>query len=171
MQSLHVYIGIKRFICGRRKNKEIKELFFEITENGFERLKSLQEVTAKPQQVVIGTDVEKLDPKAFVEVKDGEVVGFAEKPNTTKIGKQTVKVETKDRFGNKKVTEVSLEVVYGDSIAYAGNGDDIASIVTLKHEEKRFHATDMDSEIHEYFNKELYMGIALYDGEGKEKNM
>ncbi|MEC2373344.1 putative mucin/carbohydrate-binding domain-containing protein, partial [Bacillus thuringiensis] len=129
----------------------------------------LQEVTAKPQQVVIGTDVEKLDPKAFVEVKDGEVVGFAEKPNTTKIGKQTVKVETKDRFGNKKVTEVSLEVVYGDSIAYAGNGDDIASIVTLKHEEKRFHATDMDSEIHEYFNKELYMGIALYDGEGKEK--
>ncbi|MEC3434863.1 putative mucin/carbohydrate-binding domain-containing protein, partial [Bacillus cereus] len=117
----------------------------------------------------IGTDVEKLDPKAFVEVKDGEVVGFAEKPNTTKIGKQTVKVETKDRFGNKKVTEVSLEVVYGDSIAYAGNGDDIASIVTLKHEEKRFHATDMDSEIHEYFNNELYMGIALYDGEGKEK--
>ena len=161
----------KGLYVGEGKNKEIKELFFEITENGFERLKSLQEVTAKPQQVVIGTDVEKLDPKAFVEVKDGEVVGFAEKPNTTKIGKQTVKVETKDRFGNKKVTEVSLEVVYGDSIAYAGNGDDIASIVTLKHEEKRFHATDMDSEIHEYFNKELYMGIALYDGEGKEKNM
>ncbi|MGV2526126.1 UNVERIFIED_CONTAM: wall-associated protein, partial [Bacillus thuringiensis] len=159
----------KGLYVGEGKNKEIKELFFEITENGFERLKSLQEVTAKPQQVVIGTDVEKLDPKAFVEVKDGEVVGFAEKPNTTKIGKQTVKVETKDRFGNKKVTEVSLEVVYGDSIAYAGNGDDIASIVTLKHEEKRFHATDMDSEIHEYFNKELYMGIALYDGEGKEK--
>ena len=49
-------------------------------------------------------------------------------------------------------------MVYGDSIAYAGYGDDIASIVTLKHEEKRFHATDMDSEIHEYFNKELYMG-------------
>ena len=32
----------------------------------------LQEVTAKPQQVVVGTDVEKLDPKAFVEVKDGK---------------------------------------------------------------------------------------------------
>ncbi|MCU4840482.1 putative mucin/carbohydrate-binding domain-containing protein [Bacillus thuringiensis] len=159
----------KGLYVGEGKNKEIKELFFKITENGFERLKSLQEVTAKPQQVLIGTDVEKLDPKAFVEVKDGEVVGFAEKPNTTKIGKQTVKVETKDRFGNKQVTEVPLEVVYGDSIAYAGNGDDIASIVTLKHEEKRFHATDMDSEIHEYFNKELYMGIALYDGEGKEK--
>ena len=63
-----------------------------------------------------------------------------------------------------------VEVVYGDSIAYAGYGDDIASIVTLKHEE-RFHATDMDSEIHEYFNKELYMGITLYDREGKEKNM
>ena len=38
----------------------------------------LQEVTAKPQQVVVGTDVEKLDPKAFVEVKDGEVIGFVE---------------------------------------------------------------------------------------------
>jgi len=154
---------------GEGKNKEIKELFFKITENGFERLEALQEVTAVPQKVVIGTDVEKLEAKDFVQVKDGEVVGFVEKPNTTKIGEQKVKVETKDRFGNKKVTEVSLEVVYGDSIAYAGNGDDIASIVTLKHEEKRFHATDMDSEIHEYFNKELYMGIALYDGEGKEK--
>ncbi|HDR8052207.1 putative mucin/carbohydrate-binding domain-containing protein [Bacillus cereus] len=159
----------KGLYVGEGKNKEIKELFFKITENGFERLKSLQEVTAKPQTVVVGTEAEKLEAKNFVEVKDGEVIGFVEKPTTTKIGKQTAKVETKDRFGNKQVTEVPLEVVYGDSIAYAGYGNDIASIVTLKHEEKRFHATDMDSEIHEYFNKELYMGITLYDGEGKEK--
>ena len=159
----------KGLYVGEGKNKEIKELFFKITENGFERVKSLQEVTAKPQTVVVGTEVEKLEAKNFVEVKDGEVIGFVEKPTTTKIGKQTAKVETKDRFGNKQVTEVPVEVVYGDSIAYAGYGDDIASIVTLKHEEKRFHATDMDSEIHKYFNKELYMGITLYDGEGKEK--
>ncbi|MCU4784354.1 M60 family metallopeptidase [Bacillus cereus] len=159
----------KGLYVGEGKNKEIKELFFKITENGFERVKSLKEVTAKPQTVVVGTEVEKLEAKNFVEVKDGEVIGFVEKPTTTKIGKQTAKVETKDRFGNKQVTEVPVEVVYGDSIAYAGYGDDIASIVTLKHEEKRFHATDMDSEIHEYFNKELYMGITLYDGEGKEK--
>ncbi|WP_237981305.1 putative mucin/carbohydrate-binding domain-containing protein [Bacillus thuringiensis] len=159
----------KGLYVGEGKNKEIKELFFKITENGFERLKSLQEVTAKPQTVVVGTEVEKLEAKDFVEVKDGEIIGFVEKPTTSKVGKQTVKVETKDRFGNKQVTEVPLEVVYGDSIAYAGYGDDIASIVTLKHEEKRFHVTDMDSEIHEYFNKELYMGITLYDGEGKEK--
>ncbi|ENQ3111309.1 wall-associated protein [Bacillus anthracis] len=159
----------KGLYVGEGKNKEIKELFFKITENGFERVKSLQEVTAKPQTVVVGTEVEKLEAKNFVQVKDGEVIGFVEKPTTTKIGKQTAKVETKDRFGNKQVTEVPVEVVYGDSIAYAGYGDDIASIVTLKHEEKRFHATDMDSEIHEYFNKELYMGITLYDGEGKEK--
>ena len=159
----------KGLYVGEGKNKEIKGLFFKITENGFERVKSLQEVTAKPQTVVVGTEVEKLEAKNFVEVKDGEVIGFVEKPTTTKIGKQTAKVETKDRFGNKQVTEVPVEVVYGDSIAYAGYGDDIASIVTLKHEEKRFHATDMDSEIHKYFNKELYMGITLYDGEGKEK--
>ncbi|PEY29326.1 wall-associated protein [Bacillus anthracis] len=159
----------KGLYVGEGKNKEIKELFFKITENGFERVKSLQEVTAKPQTVVVGTEIEKLEAKNFVEVKDGEVIGFVEKPTTTKIGKQTAKVETKDRFGNKQVTEVPVEVVYGDSIAYAGYGDDIASIVTLKHEEKKFHATDMDSEIHEYFNKELYMGITLYDGAGKEK--
>ena len=54
-----------------------------MTEKGFERMDMLQ-VTAKPQQVVVGTDVEKLDPKAFVEVKDGEVIGFVEKPITTK---------------------------------------------------------------------------------------
>ncbi|HDR7798793.1 TPA: wall-associated protein [Bacillus tropicus] len=156
-------------LTGQGEKKGAKELFFKVTEKGFERMDMLQEVTVKPQQVVVGTDVEKLDPKAFVEVKDGEVIGFVEKPNTTKIGEQKVKVETKDRFGNKKVTEVPLEVVYGDSIAYVGYGDDIASIVTLKHEEKKFHATDMDSEIHEYFNKELYMGITLYDRDGKEK--
>ena len=86
MQSLHVYIGIKRFIYGR-KNKEIKELFFKITENGFERLKSLQEVKAKPQTVVVGTEVEKLEAKNFVEVKDGEVIGFVE-TNYIKVGEQ-----------------------------------------------------------------------------------
>ena len=67
------------------------------------------------------------------------------------------------------MTEVSLEVTYGDSIAYVGFDNKIASVVTLKHDDKKFHATDMDSQIHKYFNKELYMGITLYDGEGKEK--
>ncbi|MEW4067484.1 putative mucin/carbohydrate-binding domain-containing protein [Bacillus thuringiensis] len=154
---------------GKGKGKAEQKFYFKITEQGFERVEAQQQVTAVPQKVVIGIDTEKLNAKDFVQVKDGEVIGFVEKPNTTKIGEQKVKVETKDRFGNKQVTEVPVEVVYGDSIAYAGYGDDIASIVTLKHEEKRFHATDMDSEIHEYFNKELYMGITLYDGAGKEK--
>lgn len=91
-------------------------------------------------------------------MKDGEVVGFVEKPDTAKIGEQKVKVETKDRFGNKKVMEVSLEVTYGDSIVYKGYNDDIASVVTLKHDEKKFHVTDMDSQIHKYFNQEPIHG-------------
>ncbi|MFH7831846.1 putative mucin/carbohydrate-binding domain-containing protein [Bacillus luti] len=156
-------------LIGQGEKDGTTELFFKVTEKGFERMDMLQEVIAKPQTVVVGTEVEKLDAKNFVEVKDGEVIGFVEKPNTTTLGKQTVKVETKDRFGNKQVTEVPLEVTYGDSIAYVGYNNDIASIVTLKHDEKKFHATDMDSQIHKYFDKELYMGIALYDGEGKEK--
>ncbi|MGF9768782.1 putative mucin/carbohydrate-binding domain-containing protein [Bacillus albus] len=159
----------KGLYVGEGKNKEIKELFFKITENGFERLKSLQEVTVKPQTVVVGTEVEKLEAKNFVEVKDGEIIGFVEKPITTKIGEQTVKVETKDRFGNKQVTEVPLEVTYGDSVAYIGYNNEIASVVTLKHEEKKLHATDMDKQIHKYFNKEQYMGITLYDQNGLEK--
>ncbi|MDK7491456.1 M60 family metallopeptidase [Bacillus paranthracis] len=154
---------------GQGKAKVEKELLFKVTEKGFERMGAQQEVKALPQKVVIGTNSETLDAKNFVEVKDGEVIGFVEKPNTTKIGEQKVKVETKDRFGNKKVTEVPLEVTYGDSIAYVGYNNDIASIVTLKHDDKKFHATDMDSQIHKYFNKELYMGMTLYDGEGKEK--
>ena len=56
----------KRCICGEGKNKEIKELFFKITENGFERLEALQEVTAKPQTVVVGIEVEKLDAKTLL---------------------------------------------------------------------------------------------------------
>ncbi|PRT33327.1 putative mucin/carbohydrate-binding domain-containing protein [Bacillus wiedmannii] len=152
---------------GKAKNK--KEKLFQITPQGFELKDSLQEVVAKPQQVVVGTGVEKLDPKSFVEVKDGEVIGFVEKPNTTKMGKQTVKVETKDRFGNKKVTEVPVEVIYGDSIAYVGYNNEIASVITLKHDGKKLHATDMNEQIHKYFDKEQYMGITLYDQNGTEK--
>ncbi|MFE7912560.1 putative mucin/carbohydrate-binding domain-containing protein, partial [Bacillus mobilis] len=152
---------------GKAKNK--KEKLFQITPQGFELKDSLQEVVAKPQQVVVGTGVEKLDPKSFVEVKDGEVIGFVEKPNTSKIGEQKVKVETKDAFGNKKVTEVSLEVIYGNSIAYVGYNNEIASVITLKHDEKKLHATDMNKQIHKYFDKEQYMGITLYDQNGTEK--
>ncbi|HFK1788976.1 TPA: putative mucin/carbohydrate-binding domain-containing protein [Bacillus pacificus] len=151
------------------ENRNKKEKFFKITPQGFELKSSLHEVTALPQTVVVGADTEKLNAKNFVKVKDGEVIDFVEKPTTSKVGEQKVKVETKDRFGNKQVTEVPLEVTYGDSIAYVGFDNKIASVVTLKHEKKQFHATDMDSEIHEYFNKELYMGITLYDREGKEK--
>ncbi len=69
-------------------------------------------------------------------MKDGEVIGFVEKPNTTKIGAQKVKVETKDRFGNRQVTEVPVEVTYGDSIVYQGVSNVTRSIVTLNHDEK-----------------------------------
>ena len=132
----------------------------------------LQEVTAKPQTVVVGTEIEKLDAKNFVEVKGGEVVGFAEKPNTMKIGKQTVKVETKDRFGNKQITEVPVEVIYGDSIMFFGtwhDGTNIKSIVTLNHEEKKFSTTDSEGPMHTSFADEKYMGMNVYDKDGKEK--
>ncbi|MES5864084.1 putative mucin/carbohydrate-binding domain-containing protein [Bacillus cereus group sp. RP32] len=156
-------------LVDQTKAKNKKDKLFQITPQGFELKDSLQEVTAKPQKVVVGMDVDKLDPKEFVQVQDGEVVGFVEKPNTTKIGEQKVKVETKDRFGNKQVTEVSLKVTYGDSIEYVGYNNEIASVITLKHDEKKLHATDMDEQIHEYFDKEQYMGITLYDQNGTEK--
>ncbi|WP_142337543.1 putative mucin/carbohydrate-binding domain-containing protein [Bacillus sp. AFS059628] len=159
----------KDVYVGEGKSKEIKELVFKITENGFERLDSEQTVKANPQKVVIGTNSETLDAKKFVEVQGGEVVGFVGKPDTTKIGKQTVKVETKDRFGNKKVTEVALEVTYGDSLVYQGLGDDIRSVVTFNHEDKQLHVTHTNEQIHSYFKNELYMGITLYDQNGTEK--
>ena len=65
-------------LAGQGKAKVEKELFFKVTEKGFERMETLQEVKAVPQKVVIGTDVEKINAKNFVEVKDGEVVGFVE---------------------------------------------------------------------------------------------
>ncbi|WP_242247699.1 putative mucin/carbohydrate-binding domain-containing protein [Bacillus cereus group sp. BfR-BA-01523] len=147
----------------------VHEVIFKVTEQGFERVEAQQEVTAKPQKVVIGTDTEKLNAKDFVQVKDGEVVGFVEKLNTTKIGEQKVKVETKDRFGNKQVTEVPLTVTYGDSIVYQGLSDVVRSIVTLNHGDKKLHVTSTDEQIHSYFNNELYMGITLYDQNGTEK--
>ncbi|ANS51081.1 hypothetical protein BT246_57840 [Bacillus thuringiensis] len=146
-----------------------QELYFKLTEKGFERMEAQQEVTAVPQKVVIGTDAEKLDAKDFVQVKDGEVLAFVEKPDTTKIGEQKAKVETKDRFGNKKVTEVSVEVTYGDSIVYQGVSNVTRSIVTLNHAEKKLHATFTNEEIHYRFVNEQYIGLTIYDQNGNEK--
>ncbi|MHA2895591.1 putative mucin/carbohydrate-binding domain-containing protein [Bacillus cereus] len=159
-------------LAGQGKAKVEKELFFKVTEKGFERMETLQEVKAVPQKVVIGTDVEKINAKNFVEVKDGEVVGFVEKPNTTKIGEQKVKVETKDRFGNKKVTEVPLTVTYGDSLLVYGlsyRDGDLKSIVTLHHDTKKLSATDTKNLIHDYFKDEKYFELTLYDKEGRVK--
>ncbi|MFJ8368985.1 putative mucin/carbohydrate-binding domain-containing protein [Bacillus cereus] len=169
-QYLEWYDDNKLVDQGEAKNK--KEKLFKITPQGYELIEGLQEVTAVPQKVVIGTDAEKLEAKNFVQVKDGEVVGFVEKPNTTKIGEQKVKVETKDRFGNKKVTEVSLEVIYGDSIMFFGTrygGTNIKSVVTLNHEEKKFSTTDSEGPMHTLFADEKYMGMTVYDKDGKEK--
>ncbi|WP_002144978.1 M60 family metallopeptidase [Bacillus cereus] len=154
---------------GKGKGKAEQKLYFKITEQGYERIEAQQEVTAVPQKVVIGTDAEKLDAKNFVQVKGGEVVGFVEKPSTTKIGEQKVKVETKDRFGNKKVTEVPVEVTYGDSIVYQGVSNVTRSIVTLNHDEKKLHATFTDDTIHYRFENEKYIGLAIYDQNGNEK--
>ncbi|MBS9802875.1 M60 family metallopeptidase [Bacillus toyonensis] len=156
---------------GQGKAKVEKELLFKVTEKGFERMEAQQEVTAVPQKVVIGTEVEKLDVKNFVQVKDGEVVGFVEKPDTTKIGEQKVKVETKDRFGNKKVTEVPLEVIYGDSLVFQGDGNNTRSIVTADHNTKKLQATFTDAKVHYRFENEKYMGITLYDQNGNEKKV
>ena len=48
------------------KAKVEKELFFKVTEKGFERMETLQEVKAVPQKVVIGTDVEKINAKTLL---------------------------------------------------------------------------------------------------------
>ncbi|PFN80782.1 hypothetical protein COJ67_31485, partial [Bacillus thuringiensis] len=69
-------------------------------------------------------------------------------PDTTKIGEQKVKVETKDRFGNKKVTEVPLEVIYGDSLVFQGDGNNTRSIVTANHNAKKLQATFTDAKVH-----------------------
>ncbi|MEK6520245.1 M60 family metallopeptidase [Bacillus thuringiensis] len=167
---LEWYDDNKRVDQGEAKNKT--EKLFKITPQGYELIDGLQEVTAVPQKVVIGTDVEKLEAKNFVQVKDGEIVGFVEKPDTKKIGEQKVKVETKDRFDNKKVTEVPLEIIYGDSIMFFGtwhSGTNIKSIVTLNHEEKKFSTTDSEDAMHTSFADEKYMAMTVYDKDGKEK--
>ena len=69
-----------------------------------------------------------------------------------------MKVETKDRFGNKKVTEVPVEVTYGDSLVYQGVSDVTRSIVTLNHAEK-LHATFTNEEIHYRFVNEQYISL------------
>ena len=122
-------------------------------------------------KVVIGTNSETLDAKKFVEVKGGEVVGFVGMLDTSKISKQTAKVETKDRFGNKQVTEVPVEVTYGDSLVFKGlkYNTDIKSIVTPQHDEKKFSATADSNQVHHYFKEETYFEFTLLGRNGIEK--
>ena len=160
----------KDVYVGEGKSKEIKELVFKITENGFERLDGEQTVKANPRQVVIGTNSETLDAKNFVEVQGGEVVGFVGN-RYDKNWSAKVKVETKDRFGNKKVTEVPVEVTYGDSLVYQGVSDVTRSIITLNHAEKKLHATFTNDEIHYRFVNEQYIGLTIYDQMELRKSM
>ncbi|MDF4730696.1 putative mucin/carbohydrate-binding domain-containing protein, partial [Vibrio parahaemolyticus] len=90
----------------------------------------------------------------------------------TKIGEQKVKVETKDRFGNKKVTEVPVEVIYGDSIMFFGTwygGTNVKSIITLNHEDKKLSTIGSEGPVHTQFKNEQYMGLAVFGKDGKEK--
>ena len=80
-------------------------------------------------------DVDKPDPKEFTS-KRWRSGWFCRKPNTSKIGEQKVKIETKDAFGNKKITEVPLEVIYGDSLVFHANDNAIRSVVTLQHDKR-----------------------------------
>ncbi len=45
----------------------------------------------------------------------------------------------------------------------------IKSIVTLNHEEKKFSTTDSEGPMHTSFADEKYMGMTVYDKDGKEK--
>ncbi|MBG9580669.1 hypothetical protein ABE42_16015, partial [Bacillus thuringiensis] len=58
---------------------------------------------------------------------------------------------------------------YGDSIVYQGVANVTRSIVTLNNEEKKLHATFTDDEIHYRFVNEQYIGLTIYDKNGKEK--
>lgn len=67
------------------------------------------------------------------------------------------------------MTEVPMEVTYGDSVVYQGVSNITRSIVTLNHGEKKLHATFTDETIHYRFVNEQYIGLTLYDSNGKEK--
>ena len=82
-----------------------------------------------------------------------------------------MKVETKDRFGNKKVTEVPVEVTYGDSLVYQGVSDVTRSIITLNHAEKKLHATFTNDEIHYRFVNEQYIGLTIYENGTEKKHV
>ena len=48
-------------------------------------------------------------------------------------------------------------------------GSNIKSVVTLNHEEKTFSTTDSEGPMHTSFADEKYMGMTVYDKDGKEK--
>ena len=67
------------------------------------------------------------------------------------------------------MTEVPVEVTYGDSLVYQGVSDVTRSIITLNHAEKKLHATFTNDEIHYRFVNEQYIGLTIYDQNGNEK--
>ena len=69
------------------------------------------------------------------------------------------------------MTEVPVEVTYGDSIVYQGVSNVTRSIVTLNHDEKKLHATFTNDTIHYRFVNEQYIGLTIYDGNEKKKHV
>ena len=69
------------------------------------------------------------------------------------------------------MTEVPLEVMYGDSLVFQGDGNKTRSVVTADHNTKKLQATFTDSKVHYRFENEKYMGITIYDQNGNEKKV
>nr|MCX3323661.1 peptidase M60 [Bacillus paranthracis] len=71
--------------------------------------------------------------------------------------------------GNKNLITVPVNSRYGDAMVVKGFGDEVSSVITLLHNEKKIDVDFSVNALHHRFKNEKYVEITVYDKEGNEK--
>ncbi len=122
------------------------------------------------QDLVVGTDFDEDLARKLVRNLGGnvKVTGKIMWPKLEN-GKQGVLVEIEDSKGNKNLITVPVNARYGDAMVVKGFGNEVNSVITLLHDERKIDIDFRVNALHHRFENEKYVEITVYDKEGNEK--
>ena len=65
--------------------------------------------------------------------------------------KRAVLVEIEDEKGQKNFISVPVNSLYGDTMVFKGYGNEVNSVITLLHDEKKINVSFIGNEFHDRF--------------------
>ena len=110
------------------------------------------EPSSEVQNLVVGTEFDEKEASKLVQNlgEDVKVTGKIIWPKLEN-GKQKVLVEIVDNKGNKNLITVPVNSRYGDAMVVKGFGDEVSSVITLLHNEKKIDVDFSVNALHHRF--------------------